>query len=403
MLRARVAVATILTLIPVTLLVPGQRELVVTRYGVSEALAHAFMTLNMLAGIAAVPVVMRAARTRGALHRWIAALLGVDALVFLAMGAAPSFSALLALRALDGALHLPAITLLMVAANRLAGPRRGASLGLLGTSLMVGVALGSPLGGVLVDRAPQQIYLVGALLLGCAALASLTLGELASQPPTPSGRRYAWNTHVGLAWVPLAYAFMDRFAIGVFVSTFTLYVSTVLRLTGAQRGGLMALFLLPFAVLCWPAGRLADRIGWMRPLIVSNILFGVVFASYAALPAGWLPAAMVASGVLSALMFAPNLVLTSEVARIAGEGVFGAFQIAGSVGFLLGPAVGGVLVSLLRASDGSVRYGAVFAIVGGLEMVLAVASGIALTRLVRRRVLAPVPARTIGPAASPAR
>jgi MFS family permease len=391
--RGLIAFATILTLMPVTLLVPGQRELVQDRFGTSDGLAHAFMTVNMLAGIAAVPFIMRWQKRVGALRWWIASLLLLDAGVFLAMRAADSFGALLAWRALDGALHLPAITLLMVAANRLAGPRRGGSLGLLGTSLMVGVALGSPLGGAIVDRAPTMTYVVGASLLACAAVVALRLTSVPDANASQPSRRYAWNTHVGLAWVPLAYAFMDRFAIGVFVSTFTLYVSNVVRLTGAQRGGLMALFLVPFALLCWPAGRLADRIGWMKPLIVSNVLFGVIFATYAVLPVAWLPAAMVCSGVLSALMFAPNLVLTSEVARVAGEGVFGAFQIAGSVGFLLGPALGGVLVAVWTSADGAVRYGAIFALVGALEVALALASGVALTRLVRRRVLSPANGR----------
>ena len=90
------------------------------------------MTVNMLSGIIAVPIVMRLQRQAGSVRVWVSALLALDALVFLGMRSAPSLSALFALRMLDGALHLPAITLLMVAANRMAGPRRGGSLGLLG-------------------------------------------------------------------------------------------------------------------------------------------------------------------------------------------------------------------------------------------------------------------------------
>ena len=390
--RALVALATVLTLVPVTLLVPGLQELVRDAHGASASDAHHFMTVNMLAGILAVPVVMRWQRRGGAVRWWLAALLLADAAVFLAMGAAPSLAALLWLRALDGALHLPAITLLMVAANRLAGPRRGGSLGLLGTSLMLGVALGSPLGGRLVDREPALVYPTGAALLVLAAAASLLL-HVPAAAPAARPRRYDWNVRMRLAWVPLAYAFMDRFAIGVFVSTFTLFLGEVHGASGAQRGLLMALFLLPFAALCWPAGRLADRFGWYLPLVGSNLAFGVVFALYGQVPFGALPALMVASGVLSALMFAPNLLLTSEVAHRAGEGIFGAFQIAGSVGFLLGPATGGALVALLRDERGAVRYADIFTIVGGVELVLAGASALALGRLLRRRELDPRPLR----------
>ena len=387
--RLLIALATILTLIPVTLLVPGLHELVQVAHGGSASAAHAFMTVNMLSGIIAVPLVMRWQRKVGSVRQWVAALLVLDAVVFLGMHEAPSLSALFALRILDGALHLPAITLLMVAANRLAGERRGASLGLLGSSLMIGVAIGSPLGGRLVDSGPGIVYLVGAGVFVLAAVSALGISlPRAEQTRTPS-RSYDWNTKIELAWVPLAYAFMDRFVIGVFVSTFTLFLGEVHGATGAQRGLLMALFLVPFALLCWPAGKLADRIGWYKPLVISNVLFGVVFAMYARVPLTVLPALMVLSGVLSALMFAPNLLLTSEVARRAGDGIFGAFQIAGSVGFLVGPAFGGVLVAVLRDESGAVQYDQIFTLVGAFEVVLALASAVALGRLLRRRALAP--------------
>ena len=385
--RFLIAFATILTLIPVTLLVPGLRELVQVAHGGSASAAHAFMTVNMLSGIVAVPLVMRWQRRVGSVRQWVSALLVMDAIVFLGMRAAPSLESLFALRILDGALHLPAITLLMVAANRLTGPRRGGSLGLLGSSLMIGVAIGSPLGGRLVDRSPSLVYTVGAALFVLAAITSLGIAlPRAEQARTPS-RSYAWNTGMKLAWVPLAYAFMDRFVIGVFVTTFTLFLAEVHGATGAQRGLLMALFLVPFALLCWPAGKLADRIGWYRPLVISNVLFGIVFAMYARVPLSVLPALMILSGVLSALMFAPNLMLTSEVAHRAGDGIFGAFQIAGSVGFLVGPALGGVLVALLRDESGRTDYNQIFTLVGVLEYTLAMASAVALGRLLKNREL----------------
>ncbi|HYW50479.1 MAG TPA: MFS transporter, partial [Gemmatimonadaceae bacterium] len=331
MQRLLIALATILTLVPVTLLVPGLRELVQVAHGGSATAAHAFMVVNMITGIVAVPLVMRLQRRSGSVRQWVAALLMADALVFVAMRAAPSLTALFVLRGIDGALHLPAITLLMVAANRLAGPRRGGSLGLLGSSLMIGVAIGSPLGGRLIDRGAGLVYLTGAGVFVLAALMALGIRLPRDEQALVPRREYAWNRSISLAWIPLTYAFMDRFVIGVFVSTFTLFLGDVHRATGAQRGLLMALFLVPFALLCWPAGRLADRIGWYRPLVISNVLFGAVFAMYGRVPFALLPMLMVLSGVLSALMFAPNLLLTSEVAQQAGDGVFGAFQIAGSV------------------------------------------------------------------------
>jgi MFS family permease len=88
---------------------------------------------------------------------------------------------------------------------------------------------------------------------------------------------------------------------------------------------------------------------------------------------------MVLSGVASAFIFAPSLLLVSDlVKRGHGEGLFGIFQIAGSLGFLSGPLVGGILVAL-TSGDGRPAYEAIFAMVGVAELTLALGS-IALLR-----------------------
>jgi 1-acyl-sn-glycerol-3-phosphate acyltransferase len=377
-LRA-IALATFLTLVPITLLVPGLTELVVDTHGGTRFQAHLFVSLNQIAGIIAVPIAMLLHRRWPATRWWILGLLAVDAVAFLGMRSAPTLGALFAWRALDGIAHLPAVTFLMIAANRAGGRRRGASLGVVASALMVGVGVGAPLGGVLIDRDPMLVYSVGAVLLVVAALTSLMIPVLAA--PSAAGAlakersRYAFDRRRPLSWMPLAYGFADRFLIGVFVSTFTLFLTEVHGVSAASRGMLMSLFLLPFALLSWPAGKLADRVGWFAPLITGNILFGFVYASYGVLPFGWLPVAMVASGILSAMMFAPSLVLVSDLARDgAGEGLFGVFQVAGSIGFLAGPLVGGVLVEVLRADSGAPAWAMIFAVVGLALTVLGIVS-----------------------------
>lgn len=400
-----IALATFLTLVPITLLVPGLTELVVDEHGGTRFQAHLFVSLNQLAGIAAVPVAMTLHRRWPQTRRWVVSLLALDAVAFLGMGAADTLGALFAWRALDGVAHLPAVTFLMIAANRSGGERRGASLGLVAAALMVGVGVGAPLGGILIDQDPLSVYRVGAVLLLMAAAAAAFVPESAS----PRGRasRYDWDRRRIVAWMPLAYGFADRFLIGIFVSTFTLFLTEVHGVGAATRGMLMSLFLLPFAVLCWPAGKLADRIGWYWPLIVANVAFGFVYATYGFLPLTLLPLAMIASGVLSALMFAPSLVLVSDFAkRGAGEGLFGSFQVAGSFGFLTGPLVGGVLVEVLRAPDGGPAWSWIFAGVGLLLSVGGVVSSRILGPIAKSDELPDPPGRHGGivnaPVLSPA-
>lgn len=369
-----IALATFLTLVPITLLVPGLTELVVDAHGGTRFQAHLFVSLNQLTGIVAVPIAMALHRRAPHTRAWVVGLLLLDAVSFLGMGRATSLDALFAWRALDGIAHLPAVTFLMIAANRAGGERRGASLGVVASALMVGVGVGAPLGGVLIDRDPNLVYGVGAALLALAALSGFAI-PATSTPSRDPQARYRWDRRKLASWMPLFYGFADRFLIGVFVSTFTLFLTEVHGVGAATRGLLMSLFLLPFALLCWPAGKYADRVGWFGPLIFANVTFGAVYATYGVLPLTWLPLAMVASGLLSALMFAPSLAMVSDFARRgAGEGLFGSFQVAGSFGFLTGPLAGGVLVELLATPAGQPRWAPIFAGVGLLLSLLGVLS-----------------------------
>lgn len=400
--RALIAVSMFLSLVPVTLLVPGLHELVVTAHGGSTSDAHAFMTVNMIAGMLAVPLAMRLARRTTHIRRWIVLAFLLDAAAFAGMGMAPSLGVLYAFRVLDGAVHLPAVTLVMLAANRSAGVHRGRTLGAVAAAIMIGVAVGSPLGGWLVERGPAAVYGVGAALLVVGAMVSIGLPSFPLPSTGTAPRSYAFARSRLQAWVPLGYGFMDRFSIGVFVSTFTLFLTEVHGLSAPQRGILIALFMLPFALLSYPAGRLADRIGWFAPMMTGNVLFGLVFAAYGVVPKGWLPAAMLASGVLSALMYTPSLLLISDLARRGhGEGLFGAFQVAGSLGFLVGPMVGGGLMAFLRGGDRVTDYRVIFALVGAMEAALALVAWTAL-RSIAREVHAERDARVAVAHATPA-
>jgi MFS family permease len=372
------SLAMFLALVPVTLLVPGLDELVVVRHGGSDAAAHGFMTVNMLAGMITVPLLMRRLRRLGDLRGWLVALFLIDAVAFVGMGRATSLTTLFAFRVLDGAAHLPAVTFLMVAANRAAGDRRGASLGALASALMLGITVGSPLGGWLVQTGGSLVYDVGAAVFLLAAVVSVAAPATGSAPDGPRDR-YRWQWRRPESWVPLGYAFLDRFSIGIFVSTFTLFLAREHGVDPSGRGWLVALFMIPFAALCYPVGRLAERIGWFPLLVAGNIAFGLIYGAYGFTPRSLLPTSMVLSGIASAFIFAPSLLLVSDLVRRGhGEGLFGIFQIAGSLGFLAGPMVGGILVAMTGA-DGRPAYEQIFAMVGLAELGLA-AGSVALLR-----------------------
>jgi MFS family permease len=388
--------AMFLTLVPVTLLVPMLHELLVVRHGASPLTAHLFMSVNMMAGVLAAPLAVRLASWAGGHTRWLMGALTVDAAAFWFMGRSESLGGLMGWRVVEGAAHLSAVTLLFAAANAVAGARRGAVMGLMGSALTLGVGLGAPLGGVVGTRNLEVLFPLGALVaLLAAVLAGLGALRLHPAMPTPAARSAEpppRRTAPPALAVPLALAFSDRFAGGIFVSSFMLYVGQGLRLPTSTRGMLMMLFMVPFALSCCPAGMLADRLGRRLPLMIGTAGFGVAFAIYGLVPALVLPWLMLLSGMLSALKLAPLLALCGDHATGFGrDGVFAAFNVAGSIGFLLGPLAGGLLAQGTLALTGSVNYGIIFAFPGALEVCLALWAWPRLQRTGGRRARAGKP------------
>jgi len=93
---------------------------------------------------------------------------------------------------------------------------------------------------------------------------------------------------------------------------------------------------------------------------------------------------MAAPGVAAAVMFVPSMLMTADLAPPAIRSTaLGAFNTAGSLGFILGPLTGGLISDGVRASHGpAAGYQAAFA-VAGTSVVVCVA--LTLPTLLRLR------------------
>ena len=94
---------------------------------------------------------------------------------------------------------------------------------------------------------------------------------------------------------------------------------------------------------------------------------------------------MVGLGVASAVMFVPSLLITSDAAPAAiRTTAMGAFNAAGSLGFIVGPLTGGLVSQWVADASGwEAGYRAAFA-VAGVSEIACVAIGLPfLIRLVR--------------------
>ena len=86
-------------------------------------------------------------------------------------------------------------------------------------------------------------------------------------------------------------------------------------------------------------------------------------------------------------MFVPSLLMTTELAPAGARSTaLGAFNAAGSLGFIVGPITGGLVSEqvALRTGDWLAGYRAAFGVAGGAELLLALAALPLLLALGRR-------------------
>ena len=183
---------------------------------------------------------------------------------------------------------------------------------------------------------------------------------------------------------PLVFAFADRFTVGFYTTTFSLFASGLHGAAPPRVGLWISAFMLPFALLSFPFGVLADRYSKTALLCIGSGLYGVLTASLGFWPTAWIGPGMAVIGATAAVMFVPSMLMTADLAppEIRSTAL-GAFNMAGSLGFILGPMTGGFVSEWVAASRGAAAgYQAAF-VVAGLSELLCV--GLALPILLRLR------------------
>ena len=381
----------LLTLVPVTLPVPVLRELVAERFGVSEFWASVFMSVNMIGAALAAPLAGATADRFGRRPRLIAVALAVDALCFLALTRDVAFPVFMSIRFIEGCAHIFALSLLLgLAATSRPPEQRGIAMGATGAGLLLGVAIGAPLGGILGAEDPVRPFYIGAVVVLAASLLSLALlretdGDREARPGFAEIARMLGERP--LLGIPLVFAFADRFTVGFFTSTFSLFLSSIHGLPSARIGILIAWFMVPFAVLSMPFGWLSQRSSRALLLCGGSAIYGVLVASIGFWPGDALLIPMLTTGAAAAVMFVPSMLMTTEMTPEAVRTTsMGAFNTAGSLGFIVGPLTGGAVSSVVAAAtDWHTGYQAAFLVAGGAEILLGVAAFPILWRFERAR------------------
>lgn len=380
-------VCAALMLIPVTLPVPVLRSLVQERFAASDFATSAFMSINMVGALITAPMIGTIADRFGRAKALIVIALAIDSLCFFALTADVSFGAFLAIRFVEGCAHIAALSLLLAIAARIADEfGSGKVMGVVGAGITLGVATGAPIGGQIGRDDPlMPLYVGGMLLAGLAVLAALFLRDRAVQRERPSLRSlFGFAKREPELIAPLSFAFVDRFTVGFFTTTFPLYLKNVHDLPADRIGMLLGMFLGPFALLSYPFGRLAELTSRVRMLAGGSLVYGVGVTTLGFWDVGMLPILMVTLGILSAVMFVPSLMLTTDLARPEIRSMaLGGFNAAGSLGFITGPLVGGFVTQFVaNRSDAATGYASAFVVAGAAEVLCVLFALQLLRRLV---------------------
>ena len=385
MLQGFVAV---LMLIPVTLPVPVLRELVHERFQVSELLTSLFMSINMVGAVLAAPLMGALADRMGQRKRITLIALLMDAACFFTMALPVPFFAFMSIRFLEGAAHITALSMLLsLASTSVRDAHRGRAMGLVGAGLLLGVAIGAPIGGIVGSGQPDRtLWLGGLIALLAAGLSALVLRDSDSvdRERWLASSLFSAIREQGRLLIPLLFAFADRFTVGFYTTTFSLYVSRIHGADPPRIGLLISAFMIPFALLSYPFGLLSEKTSRVALLGIGSVLYGIGTATLVLWPASILPFVMAAIGVSAAVMFVPTMLLVTEYSSPALRSTaLSAFNAAGSLGFIVGPLVGG-WISQSIGSDGDwlAGYGTAFAVAGGSELLLV---AVALPLLYRMR------------------
>ena len=356
-----------------TLVVAGLKEYVIEDLGGTVVDATLFFSVETFAYILFAPLWGLVSDRLGRRRPLVVVGFLLSSIAYTAYGLVDSVGVVLLLRFFQGGASVMGWSLVMaMVVDQSDELRRGRQMGLIGAALIFGVAMGAPMGGYLTrwqgSRAPLA---AAAILFAVLALGAWMLRE--SDQLSRGVRLRAILVSIrGTPWLllPMLFHFVDRLAVGLFVVVFPLYLDSLGAEDPAVRGRYLALFLLPFALLQYFTGRMVERTGPYSPLLAGSAAYGLLlcFVGFSDLALLW--PVMLGLGLLAAVMFPPAIVLTAQIAAPEARGsAMGGFNLAGSLGFALGPLLGG----WAYATWG---FGTAFVLCGAIEIAAAIAGTI---------------------------
>ncbi|MGY5864375.1 MAG: MFS transporter [Candidatus Thorarchaeota archaeon] len=257
---------------------------------------------------------------------------------------------------------------------------RGRNMGIFGAFLAIAMGLGPAIGGVIASYGVFMPYYTAAGL----NVVVLVIGLIALRDPSITKARPTLKQSVLLARnspelvVPGIFNLFDRLHIGFILTALPFFLSTILGLSESLRGMSLAIFALPFIILQYPMGKLSDKHGRFRQLVVGSIGFGVVMSVVGfvgILGFSILLVMLAVLGLFAGITSPPAMALVGDIVGQEDSAMgMGFFNFLGNLGITIGPIIFGVLFPIMGMTNA-------FIVVGVLELIT-LALNVALVKTV---------------------
>ena len=335
-----------LAAIPDAMVLPVLHDLTVGRYGVSEGVAHVFMAVNLLGALLAVGLLVFLRRRVPSSVLFISAAI-ISALLMAFMAKTTSWWLFLTFRCVEGGadLLLLAIPLRLIAGagshNRYAG-RMGGGF----TAIMIALAIGVGIGGVVGENSASNVLWVGAGITGVLALIATNMRRTVDNLPTSPLPDPHSCPLIPKEWLGAGFMALDRCLSAIVSTSLPILLASGFNVASTTLGIALAGMFLSLAVFSPPVGILADRVGGGKIRLVASIMCGFALSGLGLM--AWLPPSIILVPCLllygvGAAGLMPSAFLVA-VRSDASNLVFGSIQAAGQLGYAVGVLGGGFLL-----------------------------------------------------------
>ena len=275
-----------------------------------------------------------------------------SAISYWLMTIVPDYGLLLLFRFVQGSFTVMSWQILLTLVLDLSVPEyRGRNMGIFGIFLALAMGFGPMMGGIIAGLGVFMPYYTSTVLSIVVFVFSLSI------LPEPKDLLFSPSLSESISLVqrkpeliiPGIFNFVDRLHMGFALFILQMFIPIVLGLGPELRGMILGIYALPFILLQYPVGKMSDKYGRLKPLIVGSIGFGIVLCFvgiFGSINFGVLAIMFMVLGIFSGLTTSPAMALVGDIAKQSDNAAaMGYFNFMGNLGIALGPIIGGILVN----------------------------------------------------------